>query len=255
MTQSVETKGKVLVCFSMGLDSTTLAYHFHNAGHPVTLAYFDDGPWNDPSDALFEPDRPEVMDNFMAVESDFYAHWHAKHAGFSVVKLRYPQLNALHARVPSDNDKAEFAENLGLHYWVGFKQIMAMILLSHGAAFNYSEVVFGHLISDTAYFDETPEPFQRLQELMTFTYGGRVMIPELRNPYCEWYFDKAEVLAMALQNKVPLDMTYSCRRTPAIRSTDGTNRYVACGKCENCIKRLEAFAKNGTTDPALYDVT
>lgn len=244
-------KPSVLVVFSMGLDSTSLAYFYKKQGYDVTLLYFDDGAFNSPLDEHFEADREVVTDNFMAVESDFYAQWHAAHAGFKVTKIRYPQLNSIHARCAPDNSKAEFAENLGLHYWVGFKMLMAMIAMSHGAAKGYDEVVFGHLVSDDAYFDETPEPFNKLQELMEFSYGGRVKLPKLRNPYCEWGFDKPEVLKLAFENNVPLEMTYSCRRTPALRHTD--NRYIACRKCENCIKRLAAFASYGQIDPALYD--
>jgi 7-cyano-7-deazaguanine synthase len=244
-------KKKVLVCFSMGLDSTTLAYHYKAQGFDVTLAYFDDGPWNSPKSQFFEADREVCETDFMAVESDFYANWHAQHAGFKVTKLRYPELNSIHAQCPADNTKAEFAESIGLHYWVGFKMIMAMLLMSHGAAFGYDEVVFGHLVSDDAYFDETPEPFTKLSELMTFTYGNRIKLPKLSNPYQDWGFDKQEVLELALKCGVPLEMTYSCRRMPAIRGED--QRFISCGECENCIKRKAAFEKFGKVDPAPYD--
>lgn len=245
---------KVLISYSMGLDSTTLAYVFKKMGYEVTLAYFDDGPWNSPQDTFYEKDRPAVDVSFMSEEWDMYAAWHAEHAGFKVHKIRFPQLNALHAIVPANNEKANHAEGLGLHYWVGFKMIMGMILLSHGAAFGYDQVLFGHIVSDDAYFDETAEPFEKLLDLMKYTYGDRVVIPQLRNPFREWRCDKSQVLDMALGADVPLNMTYSCRRSPAVPSADGTGRFLSCGTCENCTVRLATFRARGMIDPAPYDV-
>ena len=252
-----ETKS-VVVCYSMGLDSTTLAYLYKSLGYHVTLAYFDDGPWNAPTDSFFDHTRPVDYSRFMSEESDFYADWHARHAGdlntkqlgFDVVKLRFPQLNALHAVVPPDNASAEYAEGLGLHFWVGFKQLMAMILMSYGAAHKKDLIVFGHLLEDDAYYDENPLPFQQLYDFMVRTYQ-RVVIPRVANPYCDWQFDKLNILRVATKLNVPLSHTYSCRRTPAVRQDDG--RYVHCGVCENCQRRLAAFKKFGMTDPAPYD--
>lgn len=241
---------KVVVCFSQGIDSTTLAYYYSYRGAEVTLAYFDDGPWNVPGDTFYDPSQPVVHNHFMSEEPDYYAKWHSDWVGMKYVKIRYPQLNALHAVVPPDNDKAEHAEGLGLHFWVGYKPLMNMILMGYGSAHNQDLIVFGHLNEDTAYYDENPKPFDQLRDFMVETYQ-RVKIPLVDNPYCRWNFNKQDVIDLAKKVGAPLSHSYSCRRTPAIRHEDG--RYIQCGVCENCLRRIEAFKIHGSRDPALYD--
>jgi 7-cyano-7-deazaguanine synthase in queuosine biosynthesis len=243
------TGKNVVICFSQGLDSTTLAFYYKSRGCKVTLAFFDDGLWNDPNDQFYDPTRPICLEHFMSEEPDFYARYHKRNSGMDFVKIRYPQLNALHAVVPPDNSAAEQAEGLGLHFWVGYKPIMSIVLMGYGAAHNKDAVVFGHLLEDTAYYDEQPQPFIELQKFMDETYK-RVKIPRVMNPFQDWGYNKQDVIALALKVGVPLEYTYSCRRMPALREKGG--RFIPCGVCENCLRRIEAFRIFGMKDPCEY---
>ncbi len=53
---------------------------------------------------------------------------------------------------------------------------------------------------------------------------------------------KSEIVAKALELKVPLELTWSC-----YKSED-----VACGVCDSCRLRLSGFHKAGVTDPIKY---
>lgn len=53
---------------------------------------------------------------------------------------------------------------------------------------------------------------------------------------------KSEIVAKALELKVPLELTWSC-----YQSED-----VACGVCDSCRLRLNGFLKAGVTDPIKY---
>lgn len=247
---------KAMVCFSMGLDSTTLAYYLKHRGWDVTLAYFDDGPWNTPNNGFFDANREVCKDDFLAKESNFYTELHNQDSGFDVAKFRYPQLNALAVQpnvgLPADTDKAKHAENLGMTFWVGYKMIMQNILLSHGAAYGFELVVMGHLPGEDAYKDEDPEVFSRMREAMQFAYP-RVRMPDFENPYYDWDFEKTDVIKLAHAVNCPLQHTYSCRRTPAKFVAYPHCGYSHCGECEMCEVRAAAFSKAGLTDPALHD--
>ena len=53
---------------------------------------------------------------------------------------------------------------------------------------------------------------------------------------------KSEIVAKALELKVPLELTWSC-----YQSED-----AACGVCDSCRLRLNGFSKAGVTDPIKY---
>lgn len=53
--------------------------------------------------------------------------------------------------------------------------------------------------------------------------------------------NKAEIVKMGLELKVPYELTWSCYE----------GGEVPCGRCGTCIDRAKAFAANGVSDPAL----
>jgi 7-cyano-7-deazaguanine synthase len=53
---------------------------------------------------------------------------------------------------------------------------------------------------------------------------------------------KSEIVKRGIALKAPLDLTWSCY----------TNEQQACGVCESCVLRLEAFAQAGISDPVAY---
>jgi len=56
---------------------------------------------------------------------------------------------------------------------------------------------------------------------------------------------KPDIVRKGAQLGVPFELTWSCY------SSEG----VACGRCESCRLRLEAFAEAGLTDPIRYDTS
>ena len=55
-------------------------------------------------------------------------------------------------------------------------------------------------------------------------------------------YDKVQVLRIAIELRVPLELTWSCYEDVP----------VPCGKCRGCLTRLKAFQKLGTQDPIQY---
>ena len=54
--------------------------------------------------------------------------------------------------------------------------------------------------------------------------------------------DKTTIVNIGLEIDVPYELTRTCY----------TSRGLPCGKCGSCTERLEAFEKNGVTDPVTY---
>lgn len=55
------------------------------------------------------------------------------------------------------------------------------------------------------------------------------------------HMNKAEIVKMGMELKVPYELTWSCYE----------GGQEPCGKCGTCIDRAKAFAENGISDPAL----
>lgn len=240
---------KALISYSAGIDSTTAAFLYRSYGYDVTLATFEDGGVNNPDSKYFDISKPIDKKPWLVELLEYQKRIGDKY-GFNQEVFRFPelqQLTTIYGR--KGNEKASFAESLGLNYYVGYKFLMASMLLSHGAAHNYKVVVFGHLPFDTFYKDELPESFDKIRELLINIYD-RVDFPEIVNPfYAPEFRTKESVIKKAIKLGVPLEETYSCRvELPILQ--DG--RYPHCGKCEMCLERLRAFQALGIKDPAPY---
>lgn len=256
-----DVKHKVAVLYSAGIDSTVAAYYYLSKGYDVTLLIFDDGGINRPGDKFFRKDKPVEMGN-LAEEFYHYAEFHKNfvaelHANpdeevqrnkklfgkLDWVELRYPQLNAICAtHTKPVNEESADAESRGLDFWVGFKMLMGMTAQSYAAANGYRFVATGHMGYNSHYKDESPEAFERLNDLMQFCYGERLNIPPIIHPWKD--FTKEKVISLGLSLGVPLEHTYSCRR--GVRKPDGG--YTHCGTCENCEERARAFSALNLSD-------
>jgi 7-cyano-7-deazaguanine synthase len=63
---------------------------------------------------------------------------------------------------------------------------------------------------------------------------------ELKAAFVEW--SKTEIAERGLDLGVPYEMTWSCYR----------DEEPACGTCDACVFRLEAFRNAGSRDPIAY---
>lgn len=58
------------------------------------------------------------------------------------------------------------------------------------------------------------------------------------------YLRKSEIVKMGIERKVPFELTTSCYQ----------GEEKACGVCDSCLHRLEAFRENGMMDPIEYEI-
>ena len=116
----------------------------------------------------------------------------------------------------------------------------------YGVAATYAEtlnanlIVFGSNADDSKELpDARPAFVQLMNELIrTGTRAGKEGV-EIRaiNPLLS--HTKAQVLKLALELQVPLELTWSCHR-------DGPR---PCGECHGCVGRQKAFEQLGVPDP------
>lgn len=122
-------------------------------------------------------------------------------------------------------------------------------IVFYGVAAAYAEtiranrIVFGSNADDAKELPDARREFiQLMNELIrSGTRAGREGFEiEIVNPLID--YGKAEVLKLALELKVPLELTWSCYE----------NGQVPCGKCRGCRNRLSAFKGVGMEDPLRY---
>jgi 7-cyano-7-deazaguanine synthase len=95
-----------------------------------------------------------------------------------------------------------------------------------------------HHDDHAGYPDCRPEFVQAADEAVRLgtQYGLRV-----RAPFVHW--SKAEIVRWGLERGVPYQVTHSCYQ----------GRRPACGVCDTCQARLQAFAAAGANDPIPYE--
>lgn len=87
-------------------------------------------------------------------------------------------------------------------------------------------------------YPDTSKGFNRAQARAIYTGSGKRI--KLESPFIK--LTKAEIVAIGLKLKTPYEMTWSCYQ--------GGVR--ACGICNTCTDRMEAFRQNGIKDPIKY---
>jgi 7-cyano-7-deazaguanine synthase len=112
--------------------------------------------------------------------------------------------------------------------------------VSYAEANDCSAVFIGAHSEDFAgYPDCRPEFFEAFQQVINVGTKPETEI-ELVAPFVEW--SKTDIAEHGLELGVPYEQTWSCYR----------DEEPACGTCDSCAFRLEAFRKAESKDPIAY---
>ena len=126
--------------------------------------------------------------------------------------------------------------------------VPARNIIFYGVAAAYAEtlgastIIFGSNADDAKELPDARREFIQLMNklILNGTRAGREGFRiEVVNPLIDQ--TKGDVLKLALELKVPLELTWSCYE-------DGE---TPCGKCRGCVGRREAFQEVGVPDPLL----
>lgn len=218
-------KEKVVLILSGGLDSTTLLYDLLDAGkevYPITFMYG-------------QRHKKEVD---MAIQTCIKLNVKKNWIGYPVTalgKMGSSSLTDRNIQVPEghyaeENMKSTVVPNRNMTF--------LSLALAHAIAIGVGRVYYGaHAGDHTIYPDCRPEFLEAVNKAAALCHYTplKIIAPYMNKT-------KIDIVKRGLELKVDYSLTWTCYK----------GGVLACGKCGSCSERLEAFSKNGTTDPLPY---
>lgn len=148
--------------------------------------------------------------------------------------------------VPKDRSHDEMRRGIPITYVPARNTIFLSYALAWSEVLGASEIFIGvNAVDYSGYPDCRPEyvaAFERMANLATRGAVEGTTPVHVRAPLVD--LAKPEIIRLGLELGVDYGMTSSCY--------DPTVDGRACGRCDACRLRLDAFARLGTTDPARY---
>ena len=216
---------RTVLCFSGGMDSSTLLYSLLADGDEVVCLGVDYGQRH-----------AKELQAAAAVAA-------AAGVRFEVADLR----GVTRFMLGSSQTDASVAVPEGHYAAESMKQTVVpnrnMLMLSVAAAWaislRFDRVAYAAHGGDHAIYPDCRQEF-------IDALGGAIALADwhgvtLHGPFAA--LSKSDVAALGLRLGVPFELTWSCYK--------GGEK--ACGKCGTCVERLEAFADSGAVDPIAYE--
>jgi 7-cyano-7-deazaguanine synthase len=172
-------------------------------------------------------------------------------------------LTTMDLEVPKDRAPEDMSHDIPTTYVPGrntiFFAMAASLAESLGVRYVYCGV---NAVDYSGYPDCRPEFVRAFNELLSFASKSAVQAGEPIEVVAPLIrLTKAEIIEQALKLEVPIRHTHSCYSPVAGRGlithpetgfVERTLSYVACGRCDSCQIRRNAFAQLGRVDPYPY---
>jgi 7-cyano-7-deazaguanine synthase len=222
-----------VVLLSGGLDSTTLLAYAVNAGFTAHAMTFRYGQRH-----AVEVDAARRVARQFGVRAHVVVDIDLRTFGGSALTSDEP--------VPKDRSHDEMRRGIPMTYVPARNTIFLSYALAWSEVLGASEIYIGvNAVDYSGYPDCRPEyvaAYERMANLATRgAVEGRTPV-HIRAPLLD--LGKPEIIQLGLRLGVDYGMTSSCYDP----SPDGS----ACGRCDACRLRLDAFARLGASDPARY---
>jgi len=222
---SNDTRAVILV--SGGMDSATAVYEAIEQGYEPYLLHTSYGQRTEGK----EYECAEALAN--EVDAADFLHIETSHlSAIGASSLTDEEMDVADADLESDEIPTSY---------VPFRNAnLLSMAVSYAEANDCSAVFIGaHSEDFSGYPDCRPAFFESFQQVIDVGTKPETEI-ELKAPFVEW--SKTEIAERGLKLNVPYDITWSCYRDEA----------PACGTCDACAFRLEAFRNAGSRDPIEY---
>ena len=148
--------------------------------------------------------------------------------------------------VPKDRDEAEMVAAIPITYVPARNTVFLALALAWAESIGAFDIVVGvNCVDYSGYPDCRPEflrAFEATANLATKAGVEGTGHFRLRAPLL--HMTKDQIILRGLELGVDYGLTHSCY--------DPTPAGLACGRCDSCRLRLDAFARLGIADPAPY---
>lgn len=218
---------RAVILVSGGMDSATAVYEAMERGYEPYFLHTSYGQQTETKE--YECAKALAEE----VEAADMLHIETEHlAAIGASSLTDEELDVEEADLDSDEIPASY---------VPFRNAnLLSMAVSYAEANECSAVFIGaHSEDFSGYPDCRPAFFEAFQEVINVGTKPETEI-ELIAPFVEW--SKTEIAERGLELNVPYELTWSCYR----------DEEPACGKCDACAFRLEAFRNAGSSDPINY---
>ena len=221
---------EAVVLLSGGMDSATAAYEARNEGYEIAALHTSYGQRTEGKEYDCACRIAEELDanDFLHIETD-----HLSAIGGSSLTDE-----SMAVGDASDSEDEEIPDT-----YVPFRNAnLLSMAVSLAEARDCSAVVIGaHSEDFSGYPDCRPAFFEAFQGVIDAGTAPETGI-ELLAPFAEW--SKTDIAERGLELGVPYEHTWSCYRSEA----------PACGTCDACAYRLQAFQRLEVEDPIEYEM-
>ena len=227
-TTDESTAKRAVVLASGGMDSATAAYHAREQGYELYLLHTSYGQQTEARE--FECAK-RLADETNAAQ---------------FLRVETSHLAAIGGSSLTDDelavDDADLeSEEIPTSY-VPFRNANLLSMAVSYAEANHCDAVFvgAHSEDFSGYPDCRPEFFDAFQRVVDVGTKDDTNV-SLRAPFVEW--SKTDIAERGVELGVPYEHTWSCYRAEE----------PACGTCDACAFRLQAFQNVGVRDPIDYE--
>ncbi len=221
---------KSIVLLSGGMDSLLCLALSHQRGDDVILLHFDYGQLTFKKEkqccnsiASYYQVQPEKI---VFVDLTFLRKFGGSGLVDEKIALSTTGENLFKNVVPSS--------------YVPFRNtIMLSVALSFAESHSFNNIVVGAVQDDElGYPDCRKSYFEAIQKVATL--GGNATAIKIETPLI--HTTKVEILSQLMKLNAPVNYSWSCYK----------NDSLACGVCDSCRLRLNAFKSLGLVDPIAY---
>jgi 7-cyano-7-deazaguanine synthase len=222
---------KAVCLLSGGLDSATCLAHARRAGFQCFALSFDYGQRH-----RVELEAARRVAAALGVADHRVVRFDLRAFGHSALTDEIA--------VPKGRDDAAMSDGIPITYVPARNTIFLSFALAWAEVLEADDIFIGvNALDYSGYPDCRPEfihAFETMSNLATkAAVEGRIRI-RIRAPLIE--LTKAEIVRLADELGVPMELTHSCY------DPDASGR--PCGACDSCVLRAKGFREAGMTDPA-----
>lgn len=220
---NLQNRDKCLVLLSGGLDSVTATYWAVNQGYNVEVLFFD----------MNHTTKDRCLECVMDIADSLQIRLHVLKNPLSqkVLQEMTPISDILKKEVADDSNMSVFETII---MWLA-------ISASYSLKSGINKIILGINADNNKMNPGLQAEFFNFFERLFNMWTGKTI--KIITPFIEQ--EKSEIIKTGIKFGVPFHNTWSCIE-------EGNEKQ--CGKCDNCIIRINAFRSLGFKDPTEYEV-